>query len=113
MSSLPRLKESPALLVRALVLLGAAVAVVGAVAAFLSGRATMSVEAAAELFALVVVGALTRRYGIPLPGPGFSPHILRAIAYARLVHRWPFRGVVAPPAAPRGGPGARRRPPPR
>lgn len=110
MSSLPRLKESPALLVRAFVLLGAVVAVVGAVAVFLSGRATMSVEAAAELFALVVVGALTRRYGIPLPGHGFSSYILGVIAYAVLDHGWPFGVVLAPLALVAGDLGLRRLP---
>jgi methyl-accepting chemotaxis protein len=110
MSPLPRLKESPALLVRALVLLGAAVAVVGALAAYIAGRATLSVEAAAELFALVVVGALTRRYGIPLPGHGFASYILGVIAYAVLDHGWPFGVLLAPLALLAGDLGLRRLP---
>src|SRR5260370_12324447 len=105
-----RLKESPALLVRERVLLGGAVGVVGGVAACLSGGATMSVEAAAELFALVVVGALTRGSGIPLPGHGFSSYILGVIAYAVLDHGWPFGVVLAPLALAAGDLGLRRLP---
>src|SRR5260370_16831299 len=86
MSSPPRLKESPALLVRALVLLGAVVAVVGAVAAYLSGRAAVSAEAAVELFPLVVVGAPPPRYGLPLPRPPFSSHLLPPIPPPLLHH---------------------------
>src|SRR6266852_126869 len=75
MSALSRLKASPGLLVRALVPLGA--------------------DVAEEIAVLVVVGALTRRYGIALPGNGFSSYILGVTAYAILDRGWPFGVVVA------------------
>ncbi len=96
MSSLSRLRASPGLLVRALVSLGALAAIAGAVVTYVSGRAPMSTDLAEEALALVVVGALTRRYGIPLPGNGFSSYILGVTAYAVLDQGWPFAVLIAP-----------------
>src|SRR5881628_2912939 len=87
MSSLSRLKTSPGLLVRALVSLGAVAAIGGAVAAYTSGRTPLVADMTAQVLALVVIGALARRYGIPLPGNGFASYILGVVAYAGLVYQ--------------------------
>ncbi len=96
MSFLSRLRAWPGVLVRALVSLGAVAAIVGAVAVYASGRAPVDAELAQEVAALVVIGALTRRYGIPLPGNGFSSYILGVTAFAVLDRGWPFAVVAAP-----------------
>src|SRR2546426_6484612 len=95
MSALSRLKASPGLLVRALVALGAVAAVAAGLAAFASRRLSLGADVAEEIAVLVVVGALTRRYGIALPGNGFSSYILGVTAYAILDRGWPFGVVVA------------------
>src|SRR5256885_2918787 len=95
MSALSRLKASPGLLVRALVALGAVAAVAAGLAAFASRRLPLGADVAEEIAVLVVVGALTRRYGIALPGNGFSSYILGVTAYAILDRGWPFGVVVA------------------
>ncbi len=110
MSSLSRLKTSPGLLVRALVSLGAVAAIGGAVAAYTSGRTPLVADMTAQVLALVVIGALARRYGIPLPGTGFASYILGVVAYAVLDHGWPFALLVAPLAMLVGDLGLRRLP---
>jgi len=110
MSSLSRLKTSPGLLVRALVSLGAVAAIGGAVAAYTSGRTPLVADMTAQVLALVVIGALARRYGIPLPGNGFASYILGVVAYAVLDHGWPFALLVAPLAMLVGDLGLRRLP---
>src|SRR2546427_2246267 len=96
MSSLPRVKASPALLPRALVSFGALVAVGWAAFAYGSGAARAGPGFATELLALAVAGALTRRYGIPLPGNGFSSYVLGVVAYALLDRGWAFATLLAP-----------------
>ena len=95
MSALSRLKASPGLLVRTLVALGAVAAVAAGLAAFAFRRVPLGADVAEEIAVLVVVGALTRRYGIALPGNGFSSYILGVTAYAILDRGWPFGVVVA------------------
>src|SRR2546429_6965265 len=95
MSAFSRLKASPGLLVRALVALGAVAAVAAGLAAFAFRSVPLGADVAEEIAVLVVVGALTRRYGIALPGNGFSSYILGVTAYAILDHGWPFGVVVA------------------
>src|SRR6266567_9627365 len=108
MSSLSRLKASPALLIRALVGLGAAAAIAAAVASFAAGRPALGADVAEELVVLVIVGALARRFGIALPGNGFTSYILGVMAYATLDRGWPF-GVLVGPAAMLAGDVALRR----
>ena len=95
MSSLSRLKAAPGLLVRALVALGAVGAIAAAATALATGQAPLGAGVAQEIVVLAVVGALARRYGIPLPGNGFSSYILGVTAYAILDHGWPFGVLVA------------------
>src|SRR5947209_12810405 len=96
MSFLPRVQASPALLPRALVSLGALFAIGWAALGYASGAARAGPGFTTELLALAVVGALTRRYGIPLPGNGFSSYVLGVVAYALLARGWAFATVVAP-----------------
>src|SRR5881392_2473651 len=94
MSSLSRLKASPGLLIRALVALGAAAAIAAAAARFAAGRPALGADVAEELVVLVIVGALARRFGIALPGNGFTSYMLGVMAYATLDRGWPFGVVV-------------------
>lgn len=110
MSSLSRLKAAPGFVVRALVVLGAVVAMAAAAAAFATGRATLGAGAPQEILVLAVVGAATRRYGIPLPGNGFSSYIIGVVVYAILDRGWPFAVVVAPVAMVVGDVALRRLP---
>ena len=98
MSVLSRLKASPGLLVRTLVALGAVLAIVAAVVAYGRGHATFRPGLAFDLLILVAVGALTRRYGIALPGNGFSSYILGVMAYAVLDCGWTCAVLIAPVA---------------
>src|SRR5213080_1821773 len=108
MSSLSRLKASPGLLIRALVALGAVAAIATALANIASGRPAFGAHAAEELVVLVILGALARRFGIALPGNGFTSYILGVTAYATLDRGWPF-GVLVGPAAMLAGDVALRR----
>ena len=110
MSSLSRLKASPALLIRALVGLGAAAAIAAAVASFAAGRPALGADVAEELVVLVIVGALARRFGIALPGNGFTSYILGVMAYATLDRGWPFGVMVGPVAMLLGDVALRRLP---
>ncbi|HVH09945.1 MAG TPA: methyl-accepting chemotaxis protein [Gemmatimonadales bacterium] len=110
MSALSRLATSSATLVRALVALGAVAAIAAAVIAAGLGRAPLGAGAPEEIVVLVVVGALARRFGIALPGHGFSSYILGVMAYATLARGWPFAVLVAPLAILMGDWGLRRLP---
>src|SRR3989442_477188 len=111
MSSLPRVKASPALLPRALVSFGALVAIGWAAFAYGSGAARAGPGFATELLPLAFSGALPRRYGIPLPGNGFSSYVLGVVAYALLDRGWAFATLLAPLALLPGDLLLRRLPP--
>src|SRR3989475_11606756 len=96
MSSLPRVKASPALLPRALVSLGALFAIGWAALGYGAGAARTGPGVATELLALAVVGALTGRSGIPLPGNGFSSFVLGVGGDALRDRGWAFATRVAP-----------------
>ena len=98
MSLPPRSKTPPGVLVRALVSLGAIVAIVAAVVAYARDPAALGPGLGPEFVALVVVGALTRRYGIALPGNGFASYILGVMVFAVLDRGWPCAALVAPVA---------------
>src|SRR6266566_2764565 len=55
------------------------------------------VRVAVALAAIVVVGAaVTRRYGIALPGNGFSSYVLGVMLFGILDRGWAFAAIVAP-----------------
>jgi len=45
---------------------------------------------------LIVVAALSRRYGIALPGNGFSSYVIGVMLFAILDRGWAFAAIVAP-----------------
>src|SRR5438552_3276004 len=96
MSAPSRVKPSPGLLVRALVALGGVAAIVAALATFASQGIPSGGDVTQEIVILVVVSALTRRYGIPLPGSGFASYILGVAVFATLDRGWAFCALVAP-----------------
>ena len=86
------------MLVRALVSLGAASAVAAAVAAYVAGRAVPGPGFGVEFVTLVAIGALSRRYGVALPGNGYSSYILGVTAFALLDRGWACAVLVGPAA---------------
>jgi len=92
----PRLAPSPAFLVRGAVAVGALGAFAVAVAGFAAGRFPVDSGFAASAVLLVLAGAVSRRYGIALPGNGFTSYVLGISAYAILDRGWPFAVLVAP-----------------
>src|SRR5256885_14519947 len=110
MSPFPRPMASPGVLVRALVSLGAVSAVAAAVAAYAAGRAVPGPGFGAEFATLVMIGALARRYGVALPGNGFSSYILGGTAVAVPDPGRACAVLLAPPAMGACGPAVRRCP---
>src|SRR3989442_2843493 len=110
MSLPPRSKTPPGVLVRALVSLGAIVAIVAALVAYVRDPAALGPGLGPEFVALVVVGALTRRYGIALPGNGFASYVLGVMVFAVLDRGWQCAALVAPVAMAAGDLVLRRRP---
>jgi methyl-accepting chemotaxis protein/putative methionine-R-sulfoxide reductase with GAF domain len=96
MSPLPRSRAVPATLVPVVVALGALAAIGVAFAGYATARLATGGNFALALTGLVVVGALTRRFGIPLPGNGFSSYVLGVTTFAVLERGWEFAAVVAP-----------------
>ena len=92
----PRLAPSPALLVRSAVAVGAlgvfAITVVG----YGTGRFPIDAGFVWSVVLLAVAGAVSRRYGIALPGNGFTSYVLGVSAYAILDRGWPFAVLIAP-----------------
>jgi len=96
MSLLLRLRTALATLVPGVVALGAVLAVAFAFAGYATGRLSTSGTFPTALAGLVFVGALTRRFGIALPGNGFSSYVLGVTAFAILERGWEFVTLVAP-----------------
>jgi methyl-accepting chemotaxis protein/putative methionine-R-sulfoxide reductase with GAF domain len=96
MSPLPRSRAVPATLVPVVVALGALAVIGVAFAGYATARLATGGTFALALTGLVVVGALTRRFGIPLPGNGFSSYVLGVTTFAVLERGWEFAAVVAP-----------------
>src|SRR2546422_11492054 len=69
-----------------------------AVAAYASGRAVLGAGLGTEFVMLVAIGALSRRYGVALPGNGFSSYIVGVTAFAVLDRGWACAALVAPTA---------------
>src|SRR3989442_7835238 len=95
MSLPPRSKTPPGVLVRALVSLGAIVAIVAALVAYVRDPAALGPGLGPEFVALVVVGALTRRSGIALPGYGLASYILGGIVIDVLERQLQCAALVA------------------
>jgi methyl-accepting chemotaxis protein/putative methionine-R-sulfoxide reductase with GAF domain len=96
MRFLSRLAAAPAFAVRVVVSLGGIACVAGGVLAHVRGAAPVDESLPVVAVALVAAAALSRRYGIALPGNGFSSYIVGVMLYAVLARGWPFAAVVAP-----------------
>src|SRR5260370_24731675 len=77
MSPPPRLLWSPARSVQVTIAAGAALAAGWSLVAYGTGRVPPGPGFGLAALALVVVRALTRPYGVPLPGHRFSSYVLR------------------------------------
>ena len=95
MSPSLRLRTAPASFFPSVVALGALLAVGVAFAGYATGRLSASGTFPFALLGLVVVGALTRRFGIALPGNGFSSYVLGVTTFAVLERGWEFAAIVA------------------
>jgi methyl-accepting chemotaxis protein len=96
MSPLPRSRALPASTVPVVVALGALAAVGVAFVGYATGRLATNGSFPLALVGLVVVGALTRRFGIALPGNGFSSYVLGVTTFAVMERGWEFATIVAP-----------------
>ncbi|HYR30590.1 MAG TPA: methyl-accepting chemotaxis protein [Gemmatimonadales bacterium] len=96
MSPAARTAPQRALAVRLFVAGGAVVALLAALAGYATGRIPLPPDFGLGLVVLVGAGALARRYGIPLPGNGFTSYILGVVVYAVLWRGWAFAAAVAP-----------------
>ena len=88
--------SAPALLVRAAVSLAALVSFGAGLAAFANGRVPAGENLPLAGALLILVAALTRRYGIALPGNGFSSYVIGVMLFAILDRGWAFAAIVAP-----------------
>ena len=96
MKLLSKVSAAPSLLVRGVVAVAALASFSAGLAAFITGRipATENLPLAGVL--LILIAALTRRYGIALPGNGFSSFVLGVMLFAILYQGWAFAAIVAP-----------------
>jgi len=85
-----------ALSLRVIVSLAGLAAFGAGLVAFASGAAPAGDNAVLAGLALVFAAALSRRYGIALPGNGFSSYVVGVMLLAILDRGWAFAAVVAP-----------------
>src|SRR5256714_11943366 len=86
----------PSAVVRIVVSIAALASFGAGLVAYVSGQvpAGESLPLAGAL--LVLIAAVTRRYGISLPGNGFSSYVLGVMLFAILDRGWTFAAIVAP-----------------
>ncbi|MEX2156607.1 MAG: methyl-accepting chemotaxis protein [Gemmatimonadales bacterium] len=96
MRLLSRLAAAPALVVRIIISLAALICFGAGVAAYAGGSAPVGNNLPLAAALLILVAALTRRYGIALPGNGFSSYVVGVMLFAILDRGWAFAAVVAP-----------------
>ena len=86
----------PALLVRVVVSVAALVSFGAGLFAYVSGQIPAGENLPLAGALLVLIAAITRRYGIALPGNGFSSYVLGVMLFAILDRGWAFAAIVAP-----------------
>src|SRR5216117_195474 len=91
-----RISGAAALIVRIAVSIAALVSFGAGLVAYVNGRVPAGENLPLAGTLLVLAAAITRRYGIALPGNGFSSYVLGAMLYAILDHGWAFAAIVAP-----------------
>jgi len=85
-----------ALSLRVIVSLAGLAAVGAGLVAFARGTAPAGDNLVLAGLALVFAGGVARRYGIPLPGNGFSSYVVGVMLFAILDRGWAFAALVAP-----------------
>ncbi|HKE90260.1 MAG TPA: hypothetical protein VKB45_07990, partial [Gemmatimonadales bacterium] len=111
MTSQSRRRSAPATAASIIVALGAVIAIGVAFTGYAGGRLSTGGTFPLALAGLVVVGAFTRRFGIALPGNGFSSYVLGVTVFAVMERGWEFATIVAPLVAVLGDVVLRRLPP--
>src|SRR5712691_10284011 len=96
MRLLSRFSTAPALLVRVAVSLAAIVSFGAGLTAYVNGRVPAGENLPLAGALLILAAAVTRRYGIALPGNGFSSYVLGVMLFAILDRGWAFAAIVAP-----------------
>ena len=97
MTSPTRASQAPARLLPALIGVAALLTFgLGLADLVRRGGTSLGSSTLVALIVLVAAGALTRRFGIALPGNGFSSYVLGVMLVAILWNGWPFATVVAP-----------------
>jgi methyl-accepting chemotaxis protein len=86
----------PALIVRLAVSLAALVSFGAGVIAYTSGSVPAGPDLPLAGALLILIAAMTRRFGIALPGNGFSSYVIGATLFAILDRGWAFAAIVAP-----------------
>src|SRR5437879_388565 len=86
----------PALIVRFAVSLAALASFGAGIIAYTSGRVPAGPNLPLAGALLVLIAAMTRRYGIALPGNGFSSYVIGVMLFAILDPGWAFVAMVAP-----------------
>src|SRR5258708_15605364 len=102
----------PALIVRIVVATAALVSFGAGLAAYVNGWVPAGENLPLAGALLILVAAITRRYGIALPGNGFSSYVLGVMLFAILDRGWGLCPTTRTPPTARGGPPLPRRPPP-
>ncbi len=85
-----------ALSLRVIVSLAGLAAFGAGLVAYARGSVPAGENLALAAVALIVAAALSRRYGIALPGNGFSSYVVGVMLYAILDRGWAFAALVAP-----------------
>ncbi len=96
MTSVTERRVAPAAAVRVVVSLVAVVGLAAALVALSSGAEALTADGAAVGAVLLAVAILVRRYGVALPGSGFSSFILGVVLYATLDRGWALATVLTP-----------------
>src|SRR2546422_3884867 len=91
-----RFSAAPALIVRIAVSVAALVSFGAGLVAYLTGGVPAGENLPLAGALLVLVAAVTRRYGIALPGNGFSSYVLGVMLFGILDRGWAFAAIVAP-----------------
>jgi methyl-accepting chemotaxis protein len=91
-----RVGRPRAIAVRTLVSAVALAAVAAALASYVSGRVPLGDNVGGTLVVVALAGALTRRFGVALPGNGFASYVPGVMLYAILARGWPFAAFAAP-----------------
>ena len=96
MRPLSRLAAAPALALRIVVSGAGLLSFVAGIVVAARSPAAVSANLPFAAVALTAAAAVSRRYGIALPGNGFSSYVIGALLYAILDRGWAFAAVVAP-----------------